>query len=165
MATATLPSLEILEPGDALLYSGSGLFSLAIKAKTFSRISHVEGWIGNKRAVASRDGKGVDNYPFRENGLVEVLRPTEPFDVNAALQWYGTVRGRGYDWRQLFTFLRAGKVGKDLENEKAFFCSEFLAAWYRHGGLQVCGDHYPKYAITPGMFRSSPHFRIVWSAL
>lgn len=158
-------SLDELEPGDCLLYSGSSPFSWFIKMKTWSRVSHVEVWIGSGRALASRDGEGVNNYPFRTDGLVEVLRPTVPCDVNAGIAWYGTVRGRPYDWKQLFTFLKAGR--KQLEDEKAFFCSEFAARWYANACPQdpPFATHYSAPAISPGMFRSSPHFRIVWSQL
>lgn len=155
--------IEDLQPGDCLLYSGSSLFSWFIKVKTWSRISHVEVFIGNKRALASRDGEGVNNYPLRLDDLVEVLRPNEPFDLNAALEWYGTVRGRPYDWRQLFTFLKAGR--DQLENEEAFFCSEFAARLYRAGGFFPFAGRYPCSAISPGMFRSSPHLIPIWSKL
>lgn len=155
--------VALLQPGDCLLYSGSSLFSWGIKVKTWSRISHVEVAVGNGRAVASRDGQGVGDYPLRLEGLVEILRPLDPLDLSAALQWYATVRGRPYDWRQLFTFLKAGR--KQLENEEAFFCSEFAAAFFRAGGLCAFADHYAKSAISPGMFRSSPHFSIAWSTL
>lgn len=161
---AESPSLDLLRPGDCLLYSGSSPFSWFIKVKTWSRISHVEVFIGNGRALASRDGQGVNNYPLRVDGLVEVLRPTVPCDLNAGLAWYGTVRGRPYDWKQLFTFLRAGR--KQLANEEAFFCSEFAARLY----AAMTDDppfaiHYAAPAISPGMFRASPHFTIVWSTL
>lgn len=161
-----LAPVDYIEPGDCLLYSGRGPFSWLIKGKTFSRVSHVEVALGSGRAVSSRDGIGVDNFPLRLDGLVEILKPTEPFDLTAALQWYGQQRGKPYDWRQLFTgfgFFMAGR--KTLEDETAFFCSEFCAAFYRHGGLHAFAAHYPTSVVTPGMFRSSPHFRIVWSAL
>lgn len=155
--------LSDLRPGDCLLYSGSGLFSFLIKVKSFSRVSHTEVYIGAGRAIASRDGQGVDNYPLRTKGLVEVLRPNEPFDLNAALQWYGTVRGAKYDVLQLFVFLSAGR--KQLEDEKAFFCSELASAFYRKGGFFPFAQRYPTCAVTPGMFRSSPHLDVIWSRL
>lgn len=156
-------SVDLLLPGDCLLYSGSSAFSWFIKLKTWSRISHVEVFIGNKRALASRDGEGVSNYPIRLDGLVEVIRPNEPFDLSAGIQWYGTVQGAPYDWKQLFTFLKAGR--KQLEDEKAFFCSEFANAFYRKCGLTAFAKAYPSSAVSPGMFRASPHFDVVWSVL
>jgi len=154
---------DILVPGDCLLYQGSSLFSWAIRVKTFSYISHVECFIGNKRALASRDGEGVSNYPLRLDGLVEVLRPNDIFDLDAGIAWYGTVKGRPYDWKQLFTFLKAGRSA--LENEEAFFCSEFANAFYRKCGLHPFSRTYPSTAVSPGMFRASPHFDVVWTTL
>jgi len=154
---------DILEPGDCLLYQGRSLFSWAIRLKTWSFVSHCEAYIGNGRALASRDGEGVSNYPLRLDGLVEVLRPNEPLDLDAGIQWYGTVRGASYDVLQLFTFLRAGR--KQLEDEKAFFCSEFLNSFYRHCGLKAFAKTYPSTAVSPGMFRASPHFDVVWTTL
>lgn len=156
-------SVDLLQPGDCLLYQGSSVFSWLIRAKTWSYISHVEVFIGNGRALASRDGEGVSNYPLRESGLVEILRPNEPFDLNAGIQWYGTVKGAPYDWKQLFTFMKAGR--KQLEDETAFFCSEFANAFYRKCGVRAFSKTYPSSAVSPGMFRASPHFDTVWSSL
>ena len=154
---------DTLVPGDCLLYQGSSLFSWLIRVKTWSYISHVEVFIGNERALASRDGEGVSNYHLRLEGLVEVLRPTDAFDLDAGIAWYGTVKGRPYDWRQLFTFLKAGR--RQLENEEAFFCSEFANAFYRKCGLFAFSRTYPSTAVAPGMFRASPHFEVVWTTL
>ena len=51
-----------LRSGDCLLYRATGLFGWLISIKTWSVVSHCEGYVGNGKAVASRDGVGVGLY-------------------------------------------------------------------------------------------------------
>ena len=136
--------LKSLQPGDVLLYRGTGLFSQAIRVKTWSRFSHVEIYDGDGWSWASRNGIGVNRYPVRINDLDEVLRlrPWVPFDLVAARRWAWSVQGQGYDWVGLLAFIVAKRQGR--ENNKQF-CSEFAARMIRYGisaavGITPLGD-------------------------
>lgn len=130
--------LEAIQPGDALLYGGDGLFSRLIRVKTWSRFAHVEIYDGAGYSWASRNGVGVDRYEVRHDGLLAVLRLRShlapgvpmPFDLEAARTWAASVRGQSYDWIGLLSFAVAEWQGRE---NQAQFCSEFGARWIRHG--------------------------------
>lgn len=142
----------MIRAGDVLLYSGTGFFSKLIKVKTWSAISHVEVSIGNGYSVASRDGQGVGLYPHRATELVAILRPKGPFDVTAAMRWFQTVDGQGYDWLGLMAFYWAKWQGK--ENGK-MFCSEFAVRFLRAGGVEPFTPETDADAVAPGEFLKS----------
>lgn len=119
------------KPGDALVYRPTGFFGWAIATKTWHRWSHVEGVeVPGKTSVASRDGKGVNRYPFREAQLGMVLRPPVTFDFDKAMVYFRSVQGQPYDFWGLMSFYRT----KAAATNGRQFCSEFLANWYRAGG-------------------------------
>lgn len=121
--------------GDVLLYARSGVYSRLIQIKTWSRVSHCEvvaEYGSHPSVVASRNGVGVGEYALDLNGLYAVVRPVVPFDVHAALQWFDTVNGQGYDWLGLLAFFSAQRQGR--ENGK-MFCSEFSTRFLRAGGV------------------------------
>lgn len=151
-----------LQPGDCLLYTASSLFGLIIQIKSWHRESHCEAYVGDGWSVASRDGIGVGRYPVRLDGLIQVLRPVQPFNRGDARRWFTTVEGQGYDWRGLLRFgWRSGYLAGTPHNRQ--FCSEFLTRWYRAGGLDPFnGDDAD--AIAPFEFAISPVFARVWSA-
>lgn len=151
-------NVRVLRAGDVLLYSGKGVFSRAIQFKTWSAISHCEAYVGEGESVASRDGKGVGKYPVRTDGLVAVLRPRDGFDLAAAMEWFATVDGQGYDWVGLLAFFTARMQGS--KNTK-MFCSEFLTRFERAGGVEPFAPEYDADAVSPGMFLSSPVYRRV----
>ena len=127
--------LTALEPGDCLLYAPKGFFGWVISIKTWHAIAHCECYVGNGLSVASRDGIGVGQYDWRRSELKYVLRPNQPFDLPAALQRFDSEwRGQGYDWLGLLRFgWRAPVSAFRFQNKQ--FCSEFLARFYRAGGL------------------------------
>lgn len=149
-----------LQPGDVLLYSGSGFFSRLIQMKTWSRYSHVEVYDDDAECVASRDGIGVGRYPLRVDGLRVILRPLPTFDPVPARVWFATVDGQPYDWFGLLAFTSAKRQGR---NNWKMFCSEFACRFMRAGGI----DPFNKYdadGISPGEFMKSPSFVVVWKA-
>lgn len=163
--TATTATLSLLQPGDCLLYSGSSLFSYAIRARTFSRFTHTEIFVGNGRAIASRDGDGVGNYPLRTSGLAAILRPNEPVDINGILRWYAEARGKPYDVKQLFTFYRFGSRRSTRPSPKdrdAYFCSEAARDAYEYGGFYPFAKWIASKTVWPGAFYYSPHFNLIW---
>lgn len=147
-----------LQPGDVLLYSGDGFFSTLIKLKTWSTVSHCEVYDGYSFSVASRDGKGVGRYPFREDGLIAVLRPIAPFDTFTAHTWFTTVDGQEYDWLGLLSFTSAKYQGQ--ENGK-MFCSEFATRYLRAGNVDPFAG-YDADGIAPGEFLKSVALRTIW---
>lgn len=147
-----------LRPGDILLYEGHGLFSAAIKAKTWSRYSHVEVYMGERLAYGARFGEGVRSRPIELCHLAAVVRPADPFDVSRAISWFNQFGvGRRYDWRGLFRFYRIGRRTDD-----AFFCSEFAIWLLRAGGATLFAGSYPPDLVPPGHFLSSPRGILVW---
>ena len=124
---------DILQPGDVLLFNRQGFYNRLIMLKTWSRVSHCECYTTGGLTVASRNGKGVNIYDIDVNGLYGVLRPLQPFDLKAAMEWYmRESHGQGYDWIGLLAFFSAKWQGK--ENGKQF-CSEFCTRFLRAGGV------------------------------
>jgi hypothetical protein len=129
--------LTALQPGDCLLYAPKGFFGWVISIKTWHPIAHCEAYVGNGLSVASRDGIGVGQYDWRRSELKYVLRPNQPFDLQAALTRFDSEwRGQGYDWLGLLRFgWRAPVSAFRFQNKQ--FCSEMLARFYRAGGLDA----------------------------
>lgn len=150
-----------LQPGDVLLYQGTGFFSWAIRVKTFSPISHVELWRG-EGAYASRDGEGVGTYPLRVTDLHTILRPLVPLSptewqaIDGAHHGY---TGSTYDWWGLFGFFRPS-LG--VGNDARAFCSEHVARLFKLAGRPLFGLNYPSDKVTPGMFLATPLLDVVW---
>ncbi len=153
--TATLP-FE-LRPGDVLLYRGSGVYGWLIRLKTWHPIGHVEVYVGDRQSAASRDGKGVNIYPLRMDGLAYVLRPIEPFDLAAALRWYEReAKGLPYGWLDLLQF-----VGQNV-NRKGVVCSPFATQLLRAGGIPIFNDE-PAEKIAPFQFLTSERLVRIWN--
>lgn len=150
-----------LRPGDVLLYSGQGVFSSLIRVKTWSRVSHCEGFYHQSLTVASRDGQGVGVYPYTHRNLVAVLRPVVRPDIQAAMDWFDTVHGQPYDWFGLLSFTLARFQGKD--NGK-MFCSEFLTRWLRRAGVE-CFPNRDADAVPPDAFLWTPRLELLWTTL
>ncbi len=150
-----------VRPGDCLLYGPRGLAGWIIAIKTWHRIAHVEIYVGDGRSVASRDGIGVDLYPLRED-FTQVRRPTQPFDIVAALLWFQTVRGQAYDWWGLVRFVTWGRVSTQEEAPRAQFCSELATRFYARGGFQPFGDEDAD-AIAPAQFATTALLRLIYA--
>lgn len=154
--------LDIIKPGDVLLYQGTGLFGLIIQLKTWSKIGHCEVYVGDGYSIASRDGKGVATYPLRINNLIRILRPNRPFKLALAIAWYLTeAQGQKYDWLGLLRFTWGTDYCKGNTNNKQF-CSEFLCRFFRSGGVDICNSCDAD-QIPPCFFDLSPVFDRIWS--
>lgn len=152
----------LLQPGDCLLYRPvrfdlrhpGWIFGALIMFKTWHAVSHCELYVGKGRSAASRDGKGVALYPWRDSELAYVLRPTRPLDWKAFWTWYLSVDGQGYDWWGLVRFAWFRSVGG--ENNGKMFCSEFVTRAYRALRAGVFSDHEDADGIAPFEFLLSP---------
>lgn len=146
-----------LRPGDVLLYRTSGLFGLVIRLKTWSPVSHVETYVGFGHSVASRDGIGVGMYDVRRDHLAYVLRPTAPFNLEAALKWQEKVAGARYDWlgvvRSFADPYEGGVKGR-------YWCSEHAAIFANKGGIRPFG-HFRPDKIAPANFLMSPAYCVI----
>jgi hypothetical protein len=148
-------------PGDVLLYRGTGLWSLAIRIKTFSPVSHAEIAAGQGRAFAAR-ASGVGTYPLRTHGLYAILRPTTPL---TAFEWAALERahlahdGLPYDWWGLLSFFRPDHAP---DGPTQAFCSEHVARVFKLAGRPLFGYGYPSDQVPPGMFFASPLLDVVW---
>ena len=120
-----------LRPGDVLLYSGRGPFSLAIRLVTASRYTHAEMYDGDGYSWASRDWIGVGCFEYRP-GPSLVLRPRVPFDIAAARRFWRDADGEPYDWPGLVVS-RLPALQDRSGDERAQFCSEALARAVRCG--------------------------------
>lgn len=154
---------RILTPGDVLLYRPTGFFGKLIALKTWSDVSHVEVYIGDGRSVASRDGKGVGNYPFRDTELMYVLRPQAHFNLARAMNWFKTVDGQGYDWLGLLVFENLRRTGRSDK----MWCSNFAARFMRAGlpaDFHLFGTNLDADKVAPSTFLSSPNLTVFWKA-
>lgn len=156
-----------LQSGDILLYRPvafhknplAWVFGTLVTLKTFSSFSHVEIYAGNGLSAASRDGKGVGLYPFRNTELGLVLRPTQKFDLKASVPWLKTVIGEKYDWKGLLRFDKL--VPHGMPNR--MFCSNFAYRYLRSGGVRLFGDGYDADLVYPGLFPAAKDTTQIWS--
>lgn len=151
---------SILQPGDVLLYRPSTLFGQIIKVKTWSRVSHVEIYIGKDQSVGSREKTGVRVYPLRIDDVGFVLRSKQILNQDAAMLWFfAKANGQKYDYLGLLCFTLAVSQGSPRKQ----FCSEFATRFLRNGGVDVVANHWDADKVAPGTFLMSPNMEIVWS--
>lgn len=149
---------ERLQPGDLLLYRPVGLIGKLIALKTWLPYAHCEVAVAPGKAVASRDLRGTGMWPTRWSELAMVLRPTVPFDLAKAMEYFKTVDGTPYDVWGLFRFF-----GKGKESKGTLFCSEFATRFYRAGGLDPFHGT-PADLVPPGWFATvADGFKVVWT--
>ncbi len=149
-ATSSPPANPIppLQPGDILLYGG-GVIGALIQFRTWSDVSHVEVYAGIEpvslasQSVASRSD-GVDEYPFRADGLRRILRPVAPFNFVAGLKWFDAQAHRTpYGYADLARFYLINISTKGL------ICSEFADLFFQACGLPLFNTDYPEGAVCP----------------
>lgn len=149
----------IFRAGDCLLYdSWYPVSDWLIQAKTGSKIVHVEivSAPSSSPYVASARFRGVDFYPFEPKNLRWILRPVRPFDEQAALSWFHTVRGQPYGYSSLWGYFDA-----DMQtDEGGWTCSKLGARYLRAGGVDAFNG-FPSGGIEPGDFMKSVEFRVV----
>lgn len=166
-------NVSTLQPGDVLLYTGSGLIQRAIRRKTNADAifgsrkgpSHVEIYVGEGRSFAARNFIGVGFYPLRTNGLVGVLRPVADtpdgrLDWSRARAAMQAMVGQGYDFGAIASFFRLGANRDDLDHEQ--ICSEAVTRVLRSLGVEPFYEDLPAAAVTPVLLWISSRLRRVW---
>lgn len=150
---------RLLVPGDCILYRPTDVFDWAVALKTWTRVSHVEVFIGDHTSVASRNGKGVDMYPVRLQDVACVRRPGPGFDLEKAMRWFDAcAQGQKYGWRTLLSFicLNSSPV------EGHMICSEFAAEFYKAGGHPLFAADWPSYRTPPSLEVATPALTTIW---
>lgn len=139
-----------LQVGDICLYSTRDLVDDIVEWKTGSDVAHVELYVGNGVSWASRNGIGVNAYPFRPFGLVKVRRLKFNFNIDKATIWFDkTQKGQPYGF------------GDILANENIVTkwpgedCSHFVAEACEQGECPQFDSIFPKSKIAPGHFEMS----------
>ena len=148
-----------LLPGDVLLYSHTSLMSWLIRIKTWSQISHVEVYWGAGKAAASRDGHGVNIYPFDATVAV-VLRPKVAFNKEQADAWLQGEIGKPYGWLDLLRFITI-----KVPDEHGYICSQFADLLERAGGVLAFSYKFDAGAVAPGEFLESAALDEIYNRL
>jgi len=155
------PLPELL-PGDTFIYGRAEIYDLAICIKTWCwDACHVEIYAGDGMSMASRNGKGVNLYPFRREQLTYVRRPNMTFNYANGRKWFNDVaRGQKYDWLGLLCFTLAVKQG----SPNKMFCSEFWKNFFHETGLDVIAPEWSADATAPAQCRHTPVLTTIWQA-
>lgn len=148
---------RVIEPGDVLLYKPKGIYGLLIRIKTWHPISHVEIYLGNGVSSASRDGLGVNLYPWRLTELAAILRPKGRFNCAQAKTFTQAHAGTPYGWWDLFNF-----IGWKVDT-KGIVCSPWVTEVLRDNGFPVFNDE-PSNLIAPFEFLDTEYLMTVWKA-
>jgi hypothetical protein len=146
----------ILKPGDSILYKPSSLAGVIIAFKTWTWLSHVEGYVGDGMSIGARI-EGVNIYPLRnDKSLRFVMRPNQPFDLVKAMAWFNAeAKGDHYAVDGLFSFLiPKGSAGPKNPHEE--FCSQLMDMWYDAGLFHAFNPKFPARRISPAQFIQTP---------
>jgi hypothetical protein len=151
---------SILLKGDTLLYFDKrSIVDWIIALKTWSKIAHVEIYVGQGMSVASRNGIGVNRYALRTDGLICVRRSRVTLDMNKADEWFQkTARGQKYDFLGLLCFMLAVKRG----SLNRMYCSEFWTRWMRRAGSDPFNPDWDADRVPPSFCYSTNALWTVW---
>jgi hypothetical protein len=139
---------EDLQIGDICLYSTRDLTDEVIELKEGDDIAHIEIYMGNNVSWASRNGIGVNAYPFRPEGLKYVLRPIGHFNEEVATSWFNDgVKGLPYGFGDILESINI------KNNLKGVDCSHFAASLLEIAQVPLFNSWYPKNKITPRDFK------------
>jgi hypothetical protein len=152
-------SLSILQIGDIMLYSTSDIVDELIEWKEADNVAHIEIYMGNNFSWASRNGIGINEYPTRLSGLVEVRQPSGIFDIADATQWFNNgVKGAPYGFGDILDVL-----GIKVDFLRGIDCSHFAAALCEVGNIPQFDSTYAKNTLTPSDFRKVRESVTVWN--
>lgn len=158
---------EDLIAGDILLYASppsdpnliDRIVDGVIEVKEGDDVAHIEIYVGNGLSWASRNGVGVNEYPFRPDGLKYVRRVNGIFDSQAAKEWFEAgVKGMKYGFGDILASVRPdadGQSSPDIATLNGVDCSHFAAALLETALCPQFDRSYPKNKITPRDFKLS----------
>lgn len=143
-----------LLPGDILLYWTPGLVGDAIMfgegmTTALNPVSHVEIYSGLGKSWASRDGIGVNEYPYRSDGLVSARRPVGAFNQVDAQTMFHALRAVGYGNGD-----NAAHAGIE-HYDGGLNCSHFATVLLKAAGVPQFADDFSARLITPSDFLKS----------
>lgn len=144
--------------GDTLLYASGTLIDWDIEVKEADDVAHVEVYAGNGMSYASRNGIGVNLYPFRADGLRYIRRNRGTFECEEVDKWFPSVKGLAYGWGDIISELEPNAKGSyttDLTMCKGVDCSHFAAAIQEVALTEHFDPQYPKNKISPRDFKLS----------
>ncbi len=153
-----------LQPGDICLYFTPGnrvsegiAFAEGV-ATMAGKVSHVEVYAGDRQSWASRDGIGVDLYPFRSDGLVTVRRPFGTFDEQRAAAEFAHLRHTPYG--SLDNGDNLLQAGIDRGNG-TMNCSHFASVLLEKAGVpQFDHDFDARYIVPADFLKSRASLRV-----
>ena len=150
---------EELMVGDVLFYKPSSLVGYAIAVKTWTFLSHVEGYCGGARVIAARP-EGVNIYKERiDKYLVCVRRPMkQPFDLGAAWNSIHELMGP-YETAGFLAFF--SPLAKHKEATR--ICSSLITRWLRGGGCEPFNPAMQAADVSPAQLWQSPELNTVWT--
>jgi len=143
--------------GDILLYNTTSLINEVIDWKTGDLVAHVEIYVGGGQSVASRNGIGVGQYPFRPDGLVKVRRPVVPLNYEFAGNWFNHIKGMQYDYEGLLACFNMDKT------DGSFICSTFASMYFKIGKSPMFADDYLDAKVVPRDFVVTRMATTIWS--
>lgn len=112
------------------------------------------------QSTASRNGLGVELYPFRRDQLIAVRRPIQHLNYLRAWTWFmDRAKGQKYDWLGLLCFTYAVKSG----SPKHMFCSEYATRFYRMARINPVEPNMDADTVAPNDLLKSMAFRTVWT--
>jgi cell wall-associated NlpC family hydrolase len=153
-----------LQPGDVLLYTGTGFFGWLTRTKTWSPVGHVEIYAGKGKTVTASVQFGVNFHPLRcpHKKLLYVRRPKTPFDLVAATEWFlNGPRGQDYDSFGLFRAFFLRKPGA----KNKMWCSEISDLYLRAGKVELFDNqHANPETIAPAQFLQTNDLTDIWGA-
>lgn len=156
--------IGLLHEGDCLLYGPHDLLGWVIAVKTWcQQACHVEIYSGQGMSIASRNGVGVNRYPFRYGQLSCVRRPKVWLGHRPHLsyEWFNQVaRGQRYDWLGLLCFTLAVKQGA----RDRMFCSEFALREYREWNCELLNPDVDADHTAPSEFYQAGTLETIWEA-
>ena len=159
-----------LIPGDILLYGGMGIFDSAIGVVEGDDADHIEVYageiLGMPQSWASRNGIGVDLYPFRPDSLKYVRRCKTTLNEEMAQKWFlAGVKGIKYGWGDILANVEPDEFGNastNLTKCDGVDCSHFAAALLQVGQCGQFDETFPKNKIRPRDFKLSVNSIQIW---
>ena len=136
-----------LRVGDILLYDEPDIVDDVIAIKTGDDVAHIEIYAGLGQSWASRNGIGVNQYPFRSHGLMYIRRPIQSIDIRAVLVWVKPYIGSPYGFGDILASVDIVTKWNGLD------CSHFAASLMEAGGCPQFDAIYAKSKITPRDFK------------